>query len=190
MFRITLAALMFLPGLALAHSGTVTGLPFAAGVMHPVSGADHVLAMVGVGLWASILGGRALWAMPLAFVLAMLVGGVVGAFGIAVAGVEYVIVASVILIGLAAAFALRPELWVALLGLAVFGAAHGFAHGVEGPSAGLAVYGMGFAAMTAALHGTGLALGMGLRKVGTVWTPRALGFVTALAGFGLAGGAI
>lgn len=187
MLRLTLLALICLPGAAFAHSGAHSGGgAFVAGMVHPITGPDHILAMVGVGVWAAMIGGRALWAMPLAFVLAMLAGGMAGALGMTVSGIEPMITASVVLIGTAAALALRPALATVLVALAVFGAAHGFAHGVEGPGTGLVAYGAGFAGMTAGLHGLGIALG----RMGAGWMPRTMGLATAVAGLGLAGGAL
>jgi urease accessory protein len=171
--------LTLLAGLAQAHVGAHEA-GFAAGVGHPVGGADHVLAMVAVGFWAALTGGRALWVMPLAFVGAMLAGGALGAYGVAVPGVEPMILASVIVLGGAVALAVRMPLGLALAGIAVFGAAHGLAHGAEGPEAGLAGYAAGFLMATAALHGVGLALGLGVRRM--AGAARLLGLLTAGAG--------
>jgi urease accessory protein len=190
MFRIVFLTLVALPGAAFAHSGAAAVTPLLAGLSHPIGGADHILAMLGVGLWASILGGRAILAMPLAFLVAMLMGGGLGAYGFAAPGVEPMIAASIIGIGAATALALRPALPLALCALAVFGAAHGFAHGVEGPSTGGFAYVAGFGLMTAGLHCVGLAIGLTLLRRGTLWLPRGLGLATAMAGLGLAGGAL
>lgn len=190
MFRIVFLTLITLPGAAFAHSGAATVAPLLAGLSHPIGGADHMLAMLGVGLWASILGGRAILAMPLAFLGAMLGGGVLGAYGFAVPGVEPMIAASIIGIGAATALALRPTLPLAICALAMFGAAHGVAHGVEGPSIGAFAYAAGFGLMTAGLHCVGLAIGLALSRIRALWLPRGLGLATALAGLGLAGGAL
>ena len=178
-----LALLLLIPGIALAHVGSHEA-GFIAGAGHPISGLDHVLAMVAVGLWAAKTGGRALWAMPLTFVAAMLAGGAIGAAGIPVPGVEPAILASIVVLGAAVALALRPPLAVALTLVAVFAAAHGVAHGAEGPEAGLLPYAAGFALVTAGLHGLGLALGFVLRR----WSvaTRVLGVLTAGAGAMLA----
>lgn len=174
-------ALMILlaPSLALAHPGhdDVSGL--VAGLAHPVFGPDHLLAMVAVGLWAALTGGRALLAYPAAFLVAMLAGGVVGAGATGLPVIEPAILASVIVIGAAAALALRVSPWAALPALGLFGLAHGFAHGVEGP--GGASYALGFLIATAALHGAGIALTrLGLNAA------RVLGAGVAVAGVALA----
>jgi urease accessory protein len=177
---IALAAL--LPTAALAHPGGHFGQPFLDGLTHPFTGADHLLAMVAVGLWAAVTGGRALWAMPLAFVTALLAGGLLGASGLSLPLTEPLILTSILLLGLAAALALRPPLALSLAGIALFGLAHGFAHGAEGPTQGLALYAAGFVAASATLHALGLTLGLAL----TPRLTRALGAVTAVAGAALA----
>ena len=167
MKRIPVAlGLILIPGMALAHPGH--GIGFGEGLLHPLSGADHLLAMTGVGLWAASLGGRARWALPMTFLAAMLVGAMVAlatSVGLFAAGVEPMILASVILLSAAVALSLRAPLALALPLVAVFGAAHGAAHGMEGSGLG---FGAGFLIATAALHGAGLGLGLlaspGLRR--------------------------
>lgn len=178
-----------LPSAALAHPGHDAAAaltpPFLAGLGHPLGGMDHLLAMVAVGLWATIAagqsGGRAIWALPLTFVAAMLAGGVMGAGGVALPLVEPLILASSILIGAAVALALRPALAATLPLVALFGVMHGHAHGAEAPSGGLALYAAGFALATAGLHLAGIALG----RLGPRAT-RALGAATAMAGAAVA----
>ncbi|GHC61366.1 HupE/UreJ family protein [Neogemmobacter tilapiae] len=181
---------MLLPTTALAHGGHVEGSAFMAGLGHPVGGLDHVLAMVAVGLWAAVTGGRAIWAMPVAFVLAMLAGGALGMAGLPMPGVEPMIVASIVLLGVAAALAFEPPLVLALAGIAVFGVAHGHAHGAEGPGAGMGLYALGFALSTAGLHLAGLAAGFGLVKIEQRMLARAAGGAVGLGGMALAMGVI
>ena len=175
-------ALSLFPTAAFAHPGGHFDQPFLDGILHPFSGADHLLAMVAVGLWATVSGGRAVWAMPLSFVLALLTGGVLGASGLALPLVEPMILASILLLGTATALALCPALPVSLLGVAAFGLAHGFAHGAEGPAQGMALYALGFVAASASLHGLGLGLGLALNSR----VIRFLGGATAVAGLALA----
>lgn len=182
-----LLAALLLPTAALAHPGHDAGT-FWAGMHHPVSGADHMLAMVAVGLWAAQMGGRALWAVPATFVAAMLAGGAAGAAGVPFPVVEPMILASIIVLGAVVALALRAPLTLAVPLLAVFGAAHGWAHGAEGPSTGLAWYAAGFALMTALLHGAGLLAGLGLQRVAGSRVTRVLGGLTAGAGLLLLAG--
>ncbi len=181
-----LAAIMTLsPGLVLAHAGhegSGHGSGFLAGLGHPIGGLDHVLAMVAVGLWAALLGGRAIWSLPLAFITAMLAGGAAGALALPLPGVEPMILASIVALGTAAALALRLPPGAAIAVAAVFGLFHGHAHGSEGPAEGLALYAAGFAIATAALHSAGLALGFGITRVAA----QVLAGLAALAGVALA----
>ena len=172
---------LLLPGAALAHPGHEAGT-IAAGIAHPVGGADHILAMVALGLLAAQVGGRAIWALPAAFVGAMLTGGMLGFAGFGFRAVEPLILASVIVLGAMVAGALRAPLPVLIGMVAVFGAAHGWAHGAEGSSAGIAAYAAGFAAATAALHGMGLAAG----RLVPARALRGAGLFAALSGAALA----
>jgi urease accessory protein len=178
-------AVALLPGTALAHPGqdhVHAAGPFLAGLAHPVEGLDHLLAMIAVGLLAAVMGGRALWALPLAFVGAMAVGGAMGSAGAALPGVEPVILASVIVLGAALALALRPPLAVAVATAAVFGFAHGATHGIEGPQAGVLAYALGFVLATVGLHLLGTAAGFGLERLGRAAGPRMLGGAATVAG--------
>lgn len=185
MKRIALTAMATaLPGAALAHSGHAEVSGFASGLMHPVLGADHLLAMVAVGLIAAMNGGRMLWAMPLAFVGAMLFGAVVGLAGFAVPGVEFWILGSVIALGLMMAMQ-SPHVPQGLLlsGTALFGMFHGYAHGAEAPTTGsVAGYLIGFTVATATLHGIGIVIG---KRLPTGLT-RGAGMLIALIGASLA----
>ncbi|MDO5612515.1 MAG: HupE/UreJ family protein [Paracoccus sp. (in: a-proteobacteria)] len=177
----TSAAFLMLPQVALAHPGHDAGT-LAAGIAHPLGGADHVLAMVALGVLAAQLGGRAVWQLPATFVGAMLAGGVAGAAGLPFAGVEPVILASVIVLGVLVALALRLPMAVLLAAVAVFGAAHGWAHGAEGPATGLLAYAAGFALATALLHGAGIAAA----RLAPALVLRLAGAATGLAGAALA----
>jgi urease accessory protein len=187
MKKIALASLLALltPGLAAAHAGTHDS-GFVMGLAHPIGGADHVLAMIAVGLWAALLDGRALWALPLAFVGALVAGAGLGAAGVALPMVEPMILTSVVVLGVAIALALRLPLSVAVAAVALFGLVHGHAHGTEGPAGDLAGYAIGFVIATASLHVAGLALGLGLTRLFNLSVLRAAGGATALAGFALA----
>src|SRR4051794_30405490 len=100
--RIAIAVLVLLPGAALAHPGH-SDSGFAHGFVHPLGGLDHVLAMVAVGLYAALLGARALWLVPTAFVSAMALGGALGVAGFPLPYAETGIAASVVVLGLAVA---------------------------------------------------------------------------------------
>lgn len=153
-----IAALLALaPGAALAHAGGDHVHGFTTGFLHPVGGLDHVLAMVAVGAWAGLAGGAARWALPAAFLAAMAAGAGLAMAGMALPMVEAGIAASIVVIAALTAAAARAPLALALPLVALFGLAHGAAHGAEmAPGAGALGYGAGFLLATALLHGIGL----------------------------------
>jgi len=152
--------LLSLASAARAHTEGIAAGGFFAGVMHPVSGLDHVLAMVAVGIWGAALGRPLLWALPVAFPLLMVGGGVLGIAGVPLPFVEHGIAASVVVLGLAILAAWRAPVPVALVVVGFFGVLHGYAHGLELPeSAAPAEYAAGFVISTGLLHLTGIALG-------------------------------
>jgi urease accessory protein len=142
--------------------------------------------MLAVGVWAALSGGRAVWALPAAFVAALLAGFGLGAAGLPFPAVEPLILASVIGIGALVALAVRVPLIAAAAMMAVVGLAHGHAHGTEGPAAGLAAYALGFTLATVGLHAAGLGLGLSLAQAGRAAVTRALGGAVALGGVALA----
>ena len=166
-------------GSAMAHPGHAEGA--VAGLMHPLTGLDHILAMVAVGLWAAQLGGRAQWLLPASFVGFLAVGGVLGASGFVLPMAEAGIVTSVLLMGLLIGFAVKLKAAPAALAVGVFALCHGYAHGVEMPAMGSGMlYGMGFVAASAALHVSGLGLARAVQSRGN-WL-RAGGAAISLAG--------
>ncbi len=185
MRKLTIAAtfgVALSPGRAFAHAGHEEASSLAAGLLHPVTGLDHLLAMVAVGLIAALSGGRMLWALPLAFVGAMLAGAGAGLMGWTLPGVEPMIAASVVVLGGAAALSAASAGPLLLAGAASFGFLHGFAHGLEAPHGG-SVFGylLGFTLATAALHGLGVLIG----RQAPALAARAAGGAIALAGIGL-----
>lgn len=157
-------AALLLPSIALAHPGHLGPHTLLSGLEHPVTGLDHILAMVAVGLWASQRGGRALWFWPSVFVTVMLAGGFLGMEGIALPFVEPGIAASILVLGLLVASSAMLSVWAGAVIVATFALFHGNAHGLEAPETGASfLYALGFAASTAALHGAGLALGLAAR---------------------------
>jgi len=150
--------------LAQAHPGHGPA-DLAAGLVHPFTGFDHLLAMVAVGLWAFQLGGRARWALPAAFVAAMAVGAVSGIAGFVPPGVEWAILASVFIFGLLIAGAARLPLVAGVALVSLAGAFHGFAHGAELPAqSGALQFLGGMIVGTAFLHAVGLAAGLLARR--------------------------
>lgn len=135
-----------------------------AGFLHPLTGLDHLLVMVAVGLWAVQLGGRALWLLPCSFVGSMMLGGAVGLCGIHQPFVEHGILASIVLLGAALGMAWRPPLAIAAIGVGLAGLCHGYAHGSEMPEGSLPIlFFAGMVAATALLHACGVGGGLLLR---------------------------
>ncbi|MDZ7652620.1 MAG: HupE/UreJ family protein [Burkholderiaceae bacterium] len=147
-------------GPAWAHEQQGQAAGFVTGLLHPVSGLDHVLAMLAVGLWGAQLGAPAIWLLPVTFPLVMAIGGFLGLVGIGLPGVEIGIALSVLLLGLMVAFGARPQLAVAAMLVGVFAIFHGHAHGTELPpgQSGL-LYSVGFVAATGCLHALGILIG-------------------------------
>ena len=160
---------------ALAHLDPGEHGSFAAGFTHPVFGADHVLAMVAVGLWAAILWGRAVAALPVTFVAAMTGGFLLALAGVGLPMVEPMILASVLVLGALAALATRAPLGVALGITGAMALFHGHAHGAEMGGATALTYLAGFALATALLHGAGVLGGLSLMRFGGPILVRAAG---------------
>lgn len=162
-FRFAIAALFAVTATtpALAHLDPAEHGSFAAGFTHPVFGLDHVLAMIAVGLWAALIGGRAIWTLPSTFVGAMIVGFGLSLAGLSLPYVEPAILASVVIFGCAVALALRLPTALSTGLIALFGLCHGHAHGGEMGEAGLLGYAAGFVLATALLHATGVLVGYG-----------------------------
>jgi urease accessory protein len=158
---LALVLLVVLPNLASAHILLGTSHGFRDGFLHPLTGWDHLLAMIAVGLWAAQHRGRALWLIPLSFVSVMVLGGILGVAGVRLPGVELAIAISVLTLGglVATMTRFRPSLSMAVVGL--FALFHGYAHGHEMPAAASALpFSIGFVLATAFLHGVGLAAGL------------------------------
>jgi urease accessory protein len=162
---LTLAAATLAPAVAFAHAGHGEHSGFIHGFMHPVTGLDHILAMVTVGILAYQIGGRALWLVPTTFLAIMAAGGALGVAGVSFYFVEPGIAASVVILGLIVALALKPPVALAMALVAVFAVFHGYAHGIEAPLDGAAAYGAGFLVATALLHAFGVAFGMLVGRV-------------------------
>lgn len=124
-----------------------------SGWMHPLSGIDHMIAMIAVGAWSAQLGGKAIFRVPLAFVVAMLLGGIIGFSHIIMQFAEEGIAVSVLLLGLAIVFERRTSIILAVIGVGLFGICHGYAHGYEMPGmTNKYFYVIGFLITTACLH--------------------------------------
>ena len=168
---------------AFAHVEAGQGSGFLSGFLHPISGLDHVLAMVAVGLWGAQLGAPAIWLLPVAFPIAMALGGLLGLLGIPLPGVEAGIAASAILLGAAVMTERRFPLYAAAALVGFFAIFHGHAHGTELPpgESGL-LYSLGFVVATGCLHAIGIAIGAIHR-----WPAGRIALRIAGGGVGLAG---
>ena len=181
--RIALIAAVLAPAIAFAHEETGQAAGFLAGLLHPVTGIDHVLAMISVGLWGAVLGPPAIWVLPVAFPLVMALGGLMGLLGIPLPGVEIGIALSAIVLGTMVLAEARPPIWLAALIVAVFAVFHGHAHGRELPEGTSALlYSLGFVIATGLLHAVGILLGAAYR-----WPAGRRGLRVAGAGVALAG---
>lgn len=172
------------------HSSTMGNEGFATGFLHPLGGLDHLLAMVAVGIWAAQLAadrshGRstAVWAVPVSFLAAMLFGGVLGLSFAGVPMLEQGIAASVFIIGILIALAVKPPLYIPVVLAAFFALFHGFAHGAELPAHASALsYSAGFLSATALLHAAGIGLGIFATSLLPAAIPRLAGAAIALCG--------
>jgi urease accessory protein len=180
----TLAAFLA-PTAALAHVGVGNTSGFMHGFMHPLSGLDHQLAMILVGVFAYQLGGRALWLVPLTFVSVMALGGFLGVMGTPVPFVEIGIALSVIVLGAIVAFGIKAPVAVAMGAVGLFAIFHGHAHGSEMPlDVSGFEYGICFMLATSMLHAAGIFIGM-LIDLSTRNLYRLVGGLASVAGVAL-----
>lgn len=178
-----LAAALLVPSLAHAHVGMGEASGFAHGFGHPLSGLDHICAMVAVGLWAAQMGGRAVWAVPVTFVTIMAFGGLLGMMHVEVPFIEAGIVVSVLTLGVFIAAAVRLPLIASTIVVGLFAICHGHAHGAEMPETASGIeYAIGFVLATALLHGVGIALGIGIQKISKAIVGRFAGAAITLYG--------
>ena len=152
---------MLLPSTAAAHTQGGEALGFFSGLAHPVSGVDHVLAMVAVGLWGAQLGSPAIWILPVTFPMVMAFGGTLGLMGLQLPGIEICIALSAIALGFMVLREAQPNLLAAAFLVGFFAIFHGHAHGTElPPGANGMLYSIGFVIATGTLHAAGIAIGL------------------------------
>ena len=188
-FAAAVATTLFaLPALAHPGQGDVS---LGAGLMHPIGGVDHLAAMVAVGLWAGLVGGPRRWLWPAAFVAAMVAGAALGWASLPLAGVEALIAAILLALGVTIALGWTPAVASGGLMIAGFGIAHGFAHGAEMPGETLfSPYAAGFVVATALLHAAGRGLAVALTGFQGRLAPRLAGGALASLGVDLLVGTI
>lgn len=158
------AVLTLLPCVAFAHPQVGVAGGLASGFLHPLTGADHLVAMLAVGIWAAQLGTPALWVLPVTFPAFMAIGGALGVMQVPLPAAEVGIALSALVLGCVVALRQRAPFWAAAMVVAAFAVCHGHAHGTELPAAADPVaYGAGFVAATALLHLCGIGIGTLLR---------------------------
>lgn len=158
----TLAFLLSLiSNIAYAHDGSNVPIGgFLVGLIHPVLGNDHLLAMLSVGILSAQIGGRAIWTVPATFVGVMAIGGALGFTDINLTSTEMGIAASLVILGLVIAAERRLPIQLAMVGVGFFAIFHGFAHGTEMPETAQPVlYALGFLTGTVAIHIAGVVIG-------------------------------
>lgn len=182
MARILALSALFLTvaGPAFAHPGHAE-----SGLLHPLTGADHLLAMVGAGMWAAFLATRrpaaAFW-VPAAFMLMMAIGAAAGFAGIKLPFSEAGILASVFMLGGLVVAAVRLPIATAMLLVGWFALLHGYSHAVEAPAGDPGRYMLGFLAATALLQAVGLGLGWVAGRLTGNLGMRALGGLVMVGG--------
>ena len=176
--------ILFEPAFAHSDAASLQG-GFMSGFMHPISGLDHVVAMVAVGLWGAFLGKPAIWVLPVVFPLVMAFGGALGVAGVPIPYIETGIALSGVVLGLVVLFAVKPPMWIAAIIVGAFAIFHGHAHGTELPNAANPlIYSMGFVIGTGLLHLAGIAIGELKRLSKGEWIVRAGGAIIAAIGMG------
>ena len=163
LFGLTLIVMLASP--AFAHPGPDHVHSFAGGILHPLTGPDHVLAMASVGLWGALVGGRAIWVWPATFLAAMLAGFAAARLGLQISFVEFVTSASIVALGLLVALRVKAPLAVGAAIVGLFALFHGHAHGTEATGASILPYAAGFTLSTAVLQGVGVGLGLCMRSL-------------------------
>ena len=176
--------IVLLPNYAWAHVGSGEAGGFLTGMQHPVSGLDHVIAMLAVGLWGAQLGAPAIWILPVVFPMMMAMGGTLGLMGIPLPGVEVGIAVSAVVLGFMVLKEARLKIQLAMVIVAFFAVFHGHAHGTELPAgqSGL-LYSIGFVAATGLLHGAGISIGLIHRWQAGRLALRGAGSIVCAAGF-------
>lgn len=177
-------ALLLISSYAEAHTGPGAHTGMGGGWLHPLSGLDHLLAMLAIGAWSCQMGGRAIWIVPSAFVGSMILGGLLGFQQFNLPGVELGITLSVVLLGLAIGLERTFPVIIAALAVGIFGLFHGYAHGYEMPVMdNKLTYTLGFVATTITLHVVGAVTALLLLKLSSgSRILRLLGWACALSG--------
>ncbi|MCB1529082.1 MAG: HupE/UreJ family protein [Hyphomicrobiaceae bacterium] len=190
-FSAVLISALLISSSAFAHTDGVAQSGFWSGLSHPISGWDHVAAMVAVGLWGAFLGQPAIWLLPVVFPMVMALGSAFGVIGIPIGGIEIGIALSAVVLGTAILLQLRAPFWLAAIIVGIFAIFHGYAHGAELPEAANPLaFAVGFVVATGLLHLAGIGLGTFIRWPAGRVGVRATGGAIALIGVAYLTGAI
>ena len=183
--QLPLVLMWLWPVTVLAHTKGGETVGVVSGLLHPVSGPDHVLAMLAVGMWGAQLGAPAIWILPVTFPMVMAFGGMLGLMGLKLPGAEIGIALSAVALGFVVVREARPRLWVAAVLVGFFAIFHGHAHGTELPAgADALLYSIGFVVATGCLHLTGITIGLIHRWPAGRMALRAAGAAVVVAGVG------
>jgi urease accessory protein len=181
--NIVIGILFLIPFSAYAHQEMGVASGFASGFLHPLSGLDHLVAMVAVGLWGGILGRPAVWLLPVTFPIVMAFGGMLGVQAVPIPYIEAGIAISGIVLGIMILFYAKPPLWIAAIIVGFFAIFHGHAHGTELPDAANPLsYAAGFVISTGLLHVSGIIIGLLIHVSWGKKIVQALGGIIALIG--------
>jgi urease accessory protein len=173
-----LVAMLLLGSSADAHMGTGLAGGFASGFEHPLTGLDHLLAMISVGLWGAFLGRPLIYALPVIFPVVMVGGAVLGMLNVPMPSVEIGIALSVLVLGVCIMLSLKAPVWTASIIVATFAVFHGYAHGRELPSAADPIgYSVGFVLATGLLHVLGICVGFLTHRPSGIIATRSIGGV-------------
>ena len=180
---LSIVAVIAGPATALAHVGDAQTHDLMHGLEHPLTGIDHICAMLAVGIWAAQRGGREIWLVPLSFMSVMALGGALATAGAQLPFVEPGIALSLVVLGLFVAAAVRLRLAVSVAIVSLFALLYGYAHGLEIPVAAFGVtYAAGYVLATAGLIAAGIAFGLLMRKLDSSQSVRLAGTAIALCG--------
>lgn len=176
-------AVILSPETVSAHVNQEELRGFETGLVHPILGADHLLAMLAVGIWGAQVGGRSIWTLPVIFPLIMAVGGFLGVIGIPLPEVEPAIALSSLILGLAILVAWQAPEWIAVALVGTFAVFHGYAHGLALPqTTNPMTYVLGFVVATGLIHLIGIGFGLLFARPLDGWVARVTGGAIALAG--------
>jgi urease accessory protein len=179
---------------AMAHPGDLHVEGFISGMLHPMTGWDHVLAFLAVGMWSAQQTRTAKWSLPVLFLACMALSAALPLAGVGLPSLEAGVAASVAILGLMIAngFRFAPGMSAGII--AVFAGLHGYTHGLEIPGefsgAGMVLFGAGFIAATALLHVCGLLLGMAAERAGAGRFIQVTGSAIAMSGMVLLSAAL